>query len=376
MPPTRILYVTDLLLAGGIERQLTELVIRLDRSRFEPHILCLYGPRTGRSLHFAEQLQAANIPVHVLDLTPSPAAKLRGLLLIAWETWKLHPHVLHAVNYHSNLLSRLARLMLPPRTRLLGSLRTEATAKQLLYERVSGWACWRIVCNSPHLQRQLIDQAHISASKVDYIPNGIDTDRFASSPDPALSQQLRTNASAVLAMFGRISEQKSPYLLAQAVGLLTEQGQWPANARVLIVGERESVVQQTWLEAAISHHGLSAIVEQFPQTSQPQTFYHAADFTVLASLWEGLPNVALESLAAGRPVIISEAANAAEVITQGVTGWIVKTGDVESLANAIRTALNTSPEAMSTMRIACVARAGDFAMAKMVAAYESLYARL
>ena len=142
------------------------------------------------------------------------------------------------------------------------------------------------------------------------------------------------------------------------------------------MGERESVVQQDRLEAAISHYGLSATVEQFPQTSQPQTFYHAADFTVLASLWEGLPNVALESLAAGRPVIISEAANAAEVITQGVTGWIVKTGDVESLANAIRIALNTSPEAMSTMRIACVSRAGDFAMAKMVAAYESLYERL
>lgn len=63
----RILYVTDSLMPGGIESQLTDLITRLDRTRFEPHVLCLYGPRV-RSLHFAPQIRAASVPITTLDL--------------------------------------------------------------------------------------------------------------------------------------------------------------------------------------------------------------------------------------------------------------------------------------------------------------------
>jgi glycosyltransferase involved in cell wall biosynthesis len=89
-------------------------------------------------------------------------------------------------------------------------------------------------------------------------------------------------------------------------------------------------------------------------------------------LWEGLPNVILESLATGRPVLLSEAANAASVIEDGRTGWIVRTGDVEQLAQALARAL-VQPEAL---RANCIAAAQPFAMETMVASYSALYERL
>ncbi len=372
----RVLFCTDFLMSGGVERQVMELVTRLDRARFEPQVLCLYGERAGRSLHFLPRLQAASVPVEVFDLGWGAADKLRGIASIIRAAWRFRPHILHAVNYHSNLLTRLARPLLPPGVKLIGSVRTEYTPKQLRYERLSGWLCAALVCNSPHLQRQLVEQAGIPARRVTYIPNGVDTERFAVTPAPEQSAALRGGAACVLAMFGRVTRQKSPQLLAQALGLLRERGQLAPDVRALIVGEREDGAVQAELESAVSRYDLSAMLQQYDATPQPEIFYHAADFTVLASLWEGLPNVALESLAAGKPVILSEAANAAGVIEPGVTGWVVRTGDIEQLAEMLHTALTLPDDALATMRTNCLRRAEAFAMPRMVESYEALYARL
>ena len=57
----RILYCTDTLTAGGIERQLTELATHLDRIRFDPQVICLYGERAGRSLLAQTKMEAVLI---------------------------------------------------------------------------------------------------------------------------------------------------------------------------------------------------------------------------------------------------------------------------------------------------------------------------
>lgn len=90
----------------------------------------------------------------------------------------------------------------------------------------------------------------------------------------------------------------------------------------------------------------------------------------------GTPNVTLEALAAGRPVIISAAANAARVVKQGVTGWVVPTGDVEALAETLRRVVALLDAALEAMRPACMERAADFAEDRMVRRYADLYAAL
>jgi glycosyltransferase involved in cell wall biosynthesis len=177
-------------------------------------------------------------------------------------------------------------------------------------------------------------------------------------------------------MPGRITRQKSPQLLARALGLLRERDELPADLRVMLVGEGEDAAVQAELNAAIQGHRLTDVLSQHEQTPQPETFYHAADVTVLPSLWEGMPNGALESLAAGHPVIISEAANAAQIVIHNETGWVVKTGDVEHLAETLKRVACLSTEELQAMQQACLRRAADFSMQRMVASYEHLYERL
>lgn len=361
-----ILYCTDSLMAGGAEQQLFELVTRLDRQRFEPYVVCLYSRRARRSLHFLDSLRAHNIPVIVFDIDWSLGAKLMGVARLVYEIWKIRPHIVQAINYHSNLLLRLARPFLPPLF-LIGCVFVEYTRKQLLYERLSNWLCTAVVCNSLQLKEQLLLSAphpHISV-----VPNGVDIQRF--SAGFATSQ-----SGYVLLMVGRIAKQKAPHLLIEALGILRERGNLPCDIHLWIVGEREDAEAQALVDKAIVRYCMEDCVFQYPPTLSPEAYYRLADIVVLPSLWEGLPCVVLEALAAGRPVIVSEAANSTGIVVNGANGWVFRTGDAEQLAEVLSYVLNLPSSILETMSKDCRESAIPYDVKLMVDKYAQLYGSL
>jgi glycosyltransferase involved in cell wall biosynthesis len=209
-----------------------------------------------------------------------------------------------------------------------------------------------------------------------YAPCGLEIERFQGPPDPDLVKQFRADGRYVFGMIGRFHKQKAPHLLAQAVGLLKERGELPNGTRVIFVGERIQEDIQAKFDEVISRYDLKSVVQQYPPTSYPEAVYHACDVMVLASLYEGLPNVVLESLAAGRPMVISEGANQAGIIENNVTGWIVRTGDVEHLAEILTKVLRISKDDLTKMKAACVHRIEQFAMTHYIERWQSLYERL
>lgn len=371
----RILFCTDFLLAGGVERQLTELITHLDTADFEVQVICLYGDKAGKSLHFKEQINAQNIPVQVLNLGNSFLAKIKGLWAIWLASWRFRPHIIHAVNYHSNLLTRIIRPLLPLSTNLIGAVRVEYTPKQLRYERLSHWACRKIVCNSPHIQKQLIHTASIPPQKVCMIPNGVDIERFRNTT--LKHSEIVPASKRIFLSVGRISNQKAQHQLIQAFGQLNQsQRLHNDDCHLILLGEIEDDDIQDNINRSINLYNLSEIISQHPSTSNPEHYFKASDVTLLFSDYEGLPNVALESLAAGKPVIISEAANASKIIEHSITGWIVRTGDIEHLAETILNVMALPKEKLDQMKAFCQKRAQDFAMEKMIDSYSTLYQSL
>lgn len=365
----RILYVTDSLLAGGTEQQLVALIGALDRRQYQPLVVCLYGEQAGRSLHFLPALQRLDVPVLVLDKT----RKISMLFALIACIWRLRPNLIQMVNYHSNLLVRLARPLLPLRVRLIGRIYVEYTRKQLLYEWLSGWLCWAIVTNSPQIVRRLRSGA--GRRRVRLIPNGIDLARFAETPDLNLRATYAPGARCIFLFVGRIARQKAVHLMVDALALLRQRGQLPDGVFLWLVGERSEPAADELLEAAIRRGQLAAVVRRCPVTQHPEDYYHAADALVLVSLREGLPNVILESFAAGRPVIVSEAANGAEIVRNGVNGWVVLTGDVEQLAAVFHRVI-VQPAMLASLRPACREAALPYSVEHMAAAYTELYAEL
>ncbi len=357
-----LLLITDTLAAGGVERQLCELVTRLDRALWRPRVLCLYGARRGLDPHFMHDLRAADVPVTLIDAA-NKAQAYRAIMCAARDQ---PPALIHAWNYHSNLLTRAAHPFVS--ARLIGSVRTAYSARQLIYERATWRLCAAITCNSPQIAHDLITRARIPSERVQMIPNGVDTVRFAPT-------DLSRNGFTLLFM-GRITRQKAPHLIAEALGLLKRAGHLPANLRVNMVSAIHDAEANAALEQAIARHGLDDVIARFPPTHTPEMYYHAADTLILPSLYEGLPNVMLEALACGIPVIASDAANAAGVIDHGAQGWIAPTNDAHALANAIQAVITQTPEQIARMQSECRARALDYRIERMIAAYEALYDRV
>jgi len=373
--PTRILYVADSLMAGGIESQLVELATGLDRARFAPHVLSLYGP-TARDLHYAPDLRAAGVPLVAPDLGWGAADKLRGVAAIARAAWDVRPRIIQAEGYHANLLLRLATPLLPTAIRV-GTVRGMHSRKQLAYEGLGAPLVSRIVVNAPHLADMLIRGARVPAGKIVHIPNGIATARYARPSDPALRARIAPGAGRVFVSLGRVSFEKNPHWIAEALGLLKRRGrlpEGPGGVRAFLVGPVQHAAARDALEAAIRRDGLEeGVVGRCPATPRPEDYYAACDASILCSPAEGLPNVAIESLAAGRPVLISAAANAAGVIADGVTGWVTRTGDVAGLADALDRVIHMPDAALAAMRAACLRRADDYSVEKMIARYTAFY---
>src|SRR6185295_12775619 len=102
---------------------------------------------------------------------------------------------------------------------------------------------------------------------------------------------------------------------------------------------------------------------------------HCLDVFVLTSLWEGLPRVYLEALASGVPVVGTRVDGAAEVIREGVNGYLLDPGDVEGLASRVLFLL-ANPTAASDMGRRGESLPQEFDIYDMVRRQEQEYERL
>lgn len=171
----------------------------------------------------------------------------------------------------------------------------------------------------------------LDPARLRVMSNGVDLERFDLQSVESARERLGVRGQPVILTVGNLHEHKGQRLVIEAFALLQKRF---ANACLLIVGEGPD---RPILRASVERAGLQEHVRLAGAVPNAEisAWYCAADVTVLASSREGWPNVLLESMACGTPVVASQVGGVPEIVQRPVAGRIVGERTPQGFADAI-----------------------------------------
>lgn len=184
-----------------------------------------------------------------------------------------------------------------------------------------------VIAVSSRLKESLLSLG-ADADKVVVLRNGVDAELFRPEPGEAARARLCLPNGPLAACVGNLVPEKG---LALAIEALRSLPEW----RLAIVGDGPL---RSELAALVAAAGLASRVSFLPVMPQAELrwVYSAADALLLTSTREGWPNVVLESLACGTPVVAVDVGAVGEMITVPEAGRVVAGRDATALAAAVR----------------------------------------
>jgi len=328
--PLSVLYFSNALARGGAEEHILTLLRGLDRARFRPHLVCT--PEVARRLRPDLPDDVDLIPLRLRHPRQVEAARRLARILRERRVDVLHSHLFYSSLFASPIgwLCRVPLIVETPHVR--EGWRQGWLKSRFVVDRLAGRFVDYYIAVSEANARYLVERKGLPAEKVVVIHNGCDLTRFdPARPAPAsLRPSLGFgNGDPVLLVVGRLEPQKGHAVLLDALPAV--QRQFP-RVRLVCLGEgslRED------LERHADGLGLNGSVRFVGFQPNAAEWMALADVTVLPSFYEGFPLVALESLAAGRPVVATAVDGTPEVVLDGKTGLTVPPGDPGRLAEAL-----------------------------------------
>jgi glycosyltransferase involved in cell wall biosynthesis len=219
-------------------------------------------------------------------------------------------------------------------------------------------------CNAQVLKKIMMDRFPIPDDRITVIHNGVNLDYFRPATVP-----LPLDKRVVLCIARLVPEKDHDTLIA-AFALVAAHH---PDAELWLVGDgpRQKAIRR------LAHSLLPPQrLRLFPGHLDLAPILGQSSLLALSSVAEGLPNVVLEAMAAGLPVVATDVGGLSEVVQQGETGWLVVPKDVPALADAICHLL-AHDEVRTAFGQAGRERVEErFSLAVMVEQHEDMFLRL
>ncbi|HEX5446474.1 MAG TPA: glycosyltransferase [Pirellulales bacterium] len=362
---SRILQIIPTLDRSGAEKQLTLLATRLPRDEFDVHVCVL--TRTGP---FEQDLRQADVPVtligkpHKLD----PAAFWRLKRHLA----SLRPDLVHTWLFAANSYGRAAALATGVRRLVAGERCVDPWKSwhELAIDRWLARRTDRIAVNSSGV-RDFYVRHGLPAEKFVTIPNGIEPKEAVQVAREALLAELGLPQNArLIGAVGRLWPQKRLKDLIWAADLLKVIRD---DVHLLIIGDGphrrrlERYRRQVRIEDKVHFLGHRGdVLRLMPHF----------DVLWLGSEYEGMPNVVMEAMLAGVPVVATDISGTRDLVLSGETGFLVPVGDRAAFARQTKKLLD---DAELSRRLGAAGRErilSEFTVERMVARHVDLYREL
>lgn len=351
--PLRILFLMEDLCFGGTQRQMLELLVRLDRTQFLPSVCTLTGPTDlDHIVHEAG--------IQLLHMNGTRRVHPLFFLKLGLFLYKVRPDVILPCTALPNIWGRIwGKFLHIP---VIGTCRGGGGPKRQ-YER---WL-WRfarfLVCNSLALRQRLLEIG-VPDQQLVCIQNGVDTLRFAPGL-PGVAQR-----PPIILCVARLAQDKEHLTLFRAFSTVLRS--YP-DAQLHIVGDGP---EETNLKAWVNSHNLANNILFFPGTTDVRPYYAKAKLFALTSAREGQPNVILEAMSCGLPVCATAVGGIPALVEHGKTGLLSPRGDSSAFAENCMSLLADSNLAEEMGNRARTAISQKFAYDTMVHAHEDLFRQI
>jgi glycosyltransferase involved in cell wall biosynthesis len=342
---------------GGTERQMIELIRRLDASRFRVHVACFH--RVGTWLPRVETA-AAEVVEFPLRSFKSPHTLLVGGSFVAWLR-RRRIAVVQACDRYANIfgLPTAAVAGVPLR---IGSRRELAPPDQTRAHRAALRLAYgtahRIVANST-AAADLLHEEGVATDKIIVIPNGVDLSRFVESPPPARRR--------VVTVVANLRPGKGHDILLRAFASVAST---MPDARLRLVG---SGPLREPLERLAGVLGIAHAVEFLGHQEDIAEVLATSHVYAFPSWTEAFPNGLIEGMAAGLPTVATATGGMVELVEDGRNGLLVPPGDPSSLAAAIVRLMENPGLADALGRAARGTIEARYSFDRMVGEFSALY---
>ena len=239
--------------------------------------------------------------------------------------------------------------------------------------RLTSKDCKKCIANCYAVKDQVVQQNNLASEKVEVIYNGLDLSGYQKPfGDKSLSKELGivdgTPLVGLIANFN-FEIKGHVYFLGAAKKIL----ETVPNVKFLLVGDGPL---RPRYEEIVNELGVKKNVFFLGKRNDVPAIILDLDISVLSSTSEGLSNVILESMAAGKPVIATNVGGSPEMVVNDITGYLVPPADSSAMAGAI-TALLQEPDKAKAMGAAGKRLVEEkFTVEIMVKSYERLYKSL
>ncbi|MCA9193576.1 MAG: glycosyltransferase [Planctomycetales bacterium] len=343
-----ILCCTGSLDGGGSERQMTQLVTRVDRRAFHPELFLLY--RRGV---FLEQIPE-DVSIHAFWNAQRESRR--------WLPGEIHRHqvrelvdilsrrrisLLYDRTYHMSLITypaasrskvpRISTIVSPPSRDFAGGRERFKWIKKKLLRSAYATAAVTIAV-SDNVARDAATFYRLPVETIRVIPSPVDFQlvNSAAAESDSIGKHQDPGVFRILVV-GRLSAEKGHLFMLEVVRelrrLANEASDGPAKIQVDILGdgplrsECELTAQRLGISDCVSFHGFVV---------NPYTWMSSAHCLCIPSIYEGLPNVALEAMCLKTPVVATECSSGLrQLLGDQSRGVIVPIGDVKAFAQQV-----------------------------------------
>lgn len=322
--PVPVLLAVRELNCGGIERDVTNIALKLDRTRFVPHVAAY----SARGLRYQE-LKVAGVPVLELPIRSLASSSAIRAAFKASQYIRRHGiRVVHAWDPTAVFLVPLARAL---RIRAIlasqlghRSLSDRRTRKELrLVDRLVD----AVVVNCEAMRRHMMEDEGVPSCRIRLCYNGVDLTQFFPGPKPDF--EFLTGASLAIGTVAVLRPEKALEVLIQAFARVRSL---QPNLRLVIVGDGP---ERASLQQLNRQLGLGNQCLFLPPTHDVASLLRALDIFVLCSRSEAFSNALLEAMACGCCAVGTEVGGTPELIGRNERGLLCRPDDPEDLADRL-----------------------------------------